>query len=285
MKQVDALRWSGEAPVALRRYISSNKPLIIKALSDFQPLDWTINALERRYGDIIIRVIVSDSQKFSYDENRERTVVRLPLTEFLDRGIRHVGAEGKYYALGRGPAAQFPGLMEEIVLPDGLARFVTGMGRFLEKNVWMSPGGTRTALHFDTVENFNIQIEGEKNFWLYPPRIKGMYPHKLNSQAAYVSPVDPRQLDQQAFPNFPESERLEGVLKPGDLLYLPYGWWHQVDTCGERNLNVNFWWLPRWKLISLWQQSLRGAFVLAHRRGAHPHKRAEKFGKNAVESA
>jgi hypothetical protein len=149
----------------------------------------------------------------------------------------------------------------------------------------MSPGGTRTALHFDTVENFNIQIEGEKNFWLYPPRIRGMYPHRLNSQASYVSPVDPRKLDRQAYPNFPESEGIEAVLRPGDLLYLPYGWWHQVDTYGERNLNVNFWWLPRWKLIRLWRQSLRGAFVLAHRRGAHPHKRAENLGKSAVGSA
>ena len=66
------------------------------------------------------------------------------------------------------------------------------------------------------------------------------------------------------------------MLKPGDMLYLPYGWWHQVDTTGTRNLNVNFWWLPRLKLFSLWQQSLRGAFVLAHRRGSHPHKRVAK---------
>lgn len=277
MKPVDSLPWSDEVGSALKRYMAANKPVVIRGMSDFPPLSWTIDALEARYGDIPIRIVVSDSQNFAYDETRERTIVRMTLSEFLDKGIRNPGADGKYYALGSGPAAQFPGLLDEIVLPGALARFYDGVGRFLERNVWMSPGGTRTALHFDTQENFNIQVEGEKSFWLHPPQIEGLYPYRLNSQASYVSPVDPRWVDRKKYPDFPMEGASEAVLGPGDMLYLPYGWWHQVDTTGKRNLNVNFWWVPRWKLLRFWRQSARGAFVLAHRRGSHPHKRAEKL--------
>jgi len=220
--------------------------------------------------------VVSDSQNFVYSDKQERTIKSMSLSEFIDKGIRNLGADGKYYALGRGLSTQFPGLTEEIVLPTALSQFYSGIGRFLERNIWMSHEGTRTALHFDAQENFNVQVEGEKCFWLYPTYDKGMYPMKMNSQASYVSPVDPRNLDRGKYPDFSTSAGYEVITSPGDMLYIPYGWWHQVDTTGEQNLNVNFWWVPRLKLIRYWPQTLRGAFVLAHRAGKHPHKRAQE---------
>ena len=106
--------------------------------------------------------MVSDSQNFVYSDKQERTIKSMSLSEFIDKGIRNLGADGKYYALGRGLSTQFPGLTEEIVLPTALSQFYSGIGRFLERNIWMSHEGTRTALHFDAQENFNVQVEGEK---------------------------------------------------------------------------------------------------------------------------
>jgi hypothetical protein len=276
MEPVDTLRYSADVGQKLGKYIAANKPVVVTGLRDFPPLKWTVESLEERYGDTMIRVVVSDSQEFKYDEKKERTIVRMTLSEFIDRGIRNLGADGKYYALGRGLSTQFEGLTDEIVLPDQIARHYQGIGRFLERNLWMSHGGTRTALHFDTVDNFNIQVVGEKRFWLYPTKLEGMYPMKLNSQASYLSPVDPRKVDREKYPKFPQNGAFEVVTRPGDLLYLPYGWWHQVDTTGEENINVNFWWVPRLKLVRFWPQTMRGAFVIANRRGKHPHKRAEE---------
>jgi lysine-specific demethylase 8 len=275
MKAVARIEWSDNISRELGKYIAANEAVVVSGIPDCTPLGWSISSLESRYGDSQIRVVVSDTQEFKYDEKKERDIQRMSLSEFIDKGIRNLGADGKYYALGRGLSTQFEGLTEEIELPKPLAKFYGGMGRFVERNVWMSHGGTRTALHFDTVENFNMQVEGEKRFWLHRTQIKGMYPLKLNSQASYLSQVDPRHVDREAFPDFREEGGIEAVTREGDMLYLPYGWWHQVDTTGEQNLNVNFWWVPRWKLLRYWPQSLRGAFVLAHRFGKHPHARAE----------
>ena len=202
MEPVDTLRYSADVGQKLGKYIAANKPVVVTGLRDFPPLKWTVESLEERYGDTMIRVVVSDSQEFKYDEKKERTIVRMTLSEFIDRGIRNLGADGKYYALGRGLSTQFEGLTDEIVLPDQIARHYQGIGRFLERNLWMSHGGTRTALHFDTLDNFNIQVVGEKRFWLYPTKIEGMYPMKLNSQASYLSPVDPRKVDREKYPKF-----------------------------------------------------------------------------------
>ena len=34
---------------------------------------------------------------------------------------------------------------------------------------------------------------------------------------------------------------VEVVLHPGDLFYLPVGWWHCVEGSRERNMIVNYW--------------------------------------------
>ena len=278
--EVATLIWGKDVDVALKYYFSTNTPVVIKGMQDFEPLNWTIDSMEKEYGNATIRVVVGDSPTFIYNETQERTIEQMTLSEFIDKGIRNWGAGGKYYVLGRGFSTQFDGMTERIILPDNIAQFHSGIGRFLERNLWMSHGGTCTALHFDTVDNFNIQIQGEKRFWLYPTVNKGMYPMKFNSQASYVSPVTPRNVDREKYPDFPQTGASEAVLQAGDTLYLPYSWWHQVDTTGEENLNVNVWWAPKLrKMIKYWPQTLRGLAVLAHRGFKHPHKRAEKMRK------
>ena len=93
MKQVDRVPWSDDIRTILGRYIASNQPVIVEGITEFPPAHWTVDELERRYGDIAIRVLVSDSQKFAYDEKRERTITRLTLHEFLERGVRNLGAD------------------------------------------------------------------------------------------------------------------------------------------------------------------------------------------------
>ena len=91
----------------------------------------------------------------------------------------------------------------------------------------------------------------------------------------YVSDIDPRSNPSPS--EFPVDKGIHVELHSGQMLYLPYGWWHQVDTTGSSNMNAKFWWFPRTKLLTYPQQTLRGAAVLANRMGQHPHKRAEKL--------
>jgi len=37
------------------------------------------------------------------------------------------------------------------------------------------------------------------------------------------------------------AQRRELILEPGQMLYLPLGWWHQAESLAEMNINMNFW--------------------------------------------
>jgi hypothetical protein len=273
---IDRIDWSFVLASGLKSYISNNKPVVIVGVDHSLPLmEWSLERLINEYSDIVIRVLRSETQYFVYNEKKERTILQMSLADFYAKGILRPGSDGFFYTLGRSPINQFSGFDEYMELPSVLSKIVDGIMRSPERNIWISPQGTRTALHFDAVENLNLQIEGSKNFLLYPPKLHGMHACRWSSQAAYVSSIDPR--NDLAIDGFPYTDGQEVILEKGEMLYLPYGWWHQVDTVGNINLNANFWWFPRFKLLTFPNQTLRGAAVLINRMGQHPHKRAEKL--------
>ena len=257
-------------------FIWSNRPVVIQDVdSRLGLMNWSLAKIIKCFGSVELRVLKSKSQYFVYSDKKEREIVKMTLADFYSRSIVNPGSDGYFYTLGRSPISQFHNFEKDMVLPPVLSKIVDGRLRRPERNIWISPKGTRTALHFDAVENLNLQIDGSKDFLLFPPQIKGMGVFPWTSQAAYVSSIDPRA--DELPDDFPLKKGISVKLTKGEMLYLPYGWWHQVDTVGESNLNANFWWFPRIKLISKPEQTLRGAAVLVNRMGQHPHKRAEKM--------
>jgi hypothetical protein len=111
-------------------------------------------------------------------------------------------------------------------------------------NLWISHRGVFTQSHFDELENFNIALAGRKRFVLAPPGFWEYYPRSVargfgdKSQAPDFDDVDaarfPRLVPKLA-------ERRELILEPGQMLYLPLGWWHQAESLAEMNINMNFW--------------------------------------------
>lgn len=97
-------------------------------------------------------------------------------------------------------------------------------------NCYYSPPGHGFNMHFDSMDVFIIQLEGEKR-WKYGRTPSCVCP-PLNMLAEDTARFD------EAYPKVtyakPEASELsETVLTPGDVLYLPPGTWHEaraVDT-------------------------------------------------------
>lgn len=102
--------------------------------------------------------------------------------------------------------------------------------------------------HYDTFDNLACVIAGRRRFTLYAPELIG----KL-----YMGPIDhtmagpPVSLaaaggaqDAGRFPLFESirGQALVAELEPGDALYLPKLWWHQVESLAPFNAMVNHWW-------------------------------------------
>jgi hypothetical protein len=55
--------------------------------------------------------------------------------------------------------------------------------------------------------------------------------------------VNPETPDFHKFPLFEKATLLEGILGPGDVIYIPRNYWHYVRAL-ERSISISFWWNP-----------------------------------------
>jgi ribosomal protein L16 Arg81 hydroxylase len=113
-------------------------------------------------------------------------------------------------------------------------------------SVWL---GNRTciAAHFDLPDNLACVVAGRRRFTLFPPdEVGNLYvgPLDLTPAGQAISLVDMRQPDLSRHPRFAQALQRAQVaeLGPGDALFIPSLWWHQVEALEPFNVLVNYWW-------------------------------------------
>ncbi|NXU42213.1 RIOX2 oxygenase, partial [Drymodes brunneopygia] len=86
-------------------------------------------------------------------------------------------------------------------------------GSLVGSNVYITPQGSQgLPPHYDDVEVFILQLEGEKHWRLYKPTVPLAREYNVEPEDRIGNPTH------------------EFILKPGDLLYFPRGTIHQADT-------------------------------------------------------
>ena len=112
--------------------------------------------------------------------------------------------------------------------------------------IWV--GNTLTVqTHFDLSSNIACVVGGRRRFTLFPPeQLPNLYvgPIEFNISGPPISMVSLRAPDLDRFPRFAEAltAAQSAELEPGDALYIPYGWWHHVESLAPFNVLVNYWW-------------------------------------------
>ncbi|NRR31833.1 cupin-like domain-containing protein [Oxalobacteraceae bacterium] len=105
---------------------------------------------------------------------------------------------------------------------------------------WLGPAGTVTPLHCDYDDNIFAQIWGTKRIFLSPPHHdEFLYPNEANA-ILFGSPFDPEAPDYEKFPLARQATMIEVIVHPGDMLYVPAGWYHQVRSL-TFSLSSNRW--------------------------------------------
>ncbi len=243
-----------------QEYLLRNRPVLIRGLKDRYPIkifDWSAEYFDRVLGDTKVPVLATKQAFFSYEGDEQQ----MPFREFSARSFGNNPDQGIHYFFKNSTK----------VLPDGHddADKITELASYLQRSVmrklWMSRGGLTSGLHFDAAENFNFQLRGHKIFTLYPPGVRAYYPLPMFSQTAHISGVyrDGPGSDLSRFPRFDRQRGIDIEVRAGEVLYVPVYWWHQVESLGDENVNLNFWWLPSMKKQLLnWNQALRGHLFL-----------------------
>ena len=124
------------------------------------------------------------------------------------------------------------------------------------------------ATHNDELENIACVVAGRRRFTLFPPEAIGdlyMGPFELTPGGTPISMVHVSAPDHERFPRFSAALAQAQVaeLSPGDVLYIPYQWYHHVAALEPLNILVNFWWdAARQDLGSPWDALLHGVIAL-----------------------
>jgi lysine-specific demethylase 8 len=110
---------------------------------------------------------------------------------------------------------------------DGLAgdfRFEDFQPPDVKDIVFWLGSGTRSGLHYDHVENFFAQVCGTKLAILAAPEeVRNLHVFPDSHTKSQVAPEHP---DLAAHPRLGLATFQQATLEPGDVLYLPKGWWH-----------------------------------------------------------
>jgi ribosomal protein L16 Arg81 hydroxylase len=108
-----------------------------------------------------------------------------------------------------------------------LSKFLTHQVEPPSGMIWIGPKGAFTPLHHDLTNNFIAQVVGRKHIKLLPANEVG----RLFNQTdvfSEITDLDDPCLDLQTYPRLNGARVYDIVLEPGEILFAPLAWWHQV---------------------------------------------------------
>lgn len=197
---------------------------------------------------------------------------RSPLDEVLEAIREQLGGENapSIYVGSTTIDACLPGLRSsnDLVFDDEMFA-----GNAPLASIWI---GNRTvaSAHYDAPNNMACCAVGARRYTLFPPeQIWNLYPGPidLTPGGQAVSMVDFANPDFERFPRFREAIEAAVVadLDPGDALFYPSMWWHQVEAFGAFNVMVNYWWNTSPKFMGTPMNVLKHALLSLRDRPEH----------------
>jgi hypothetical protein len=208
----------------LDRYYCANRPVLIKGMLEDWPAmkKWSPGYMKERFGERNVEVQMNRLGNERFERQKDRHRKQLKMAEFVDLVV--ASETNDYYMTASNCGVNgdsLADLWEDIVqIPE----YLDGSKR-QNTFLWFGPKGTITPLHHDMTNNLMAQVCGRKLIKLIPSYdIANVY----NDFHCY-SAVDCGAVNYERFPKFRQARLIECELGPGDLLFLPIGWWHYVQ--------------------------------------------------------
>lgn len=182
--------------------------------------------LREQFSHLPVRARVGDYINTAFAA--DRAMQDMTMLEYLD--LIDAGAQGLPPYLGN----------LELRELNTLCHWPTYFDKMGPPRFWLGPAGTVTPLHCDYDDNIFAQLWGSKRIFLAPPHHDAfLYPREANA-ILFGSPFDPEAPDFDRFPLARQATLIECTVQPGDLLYVPAGWYHQVRAL-TFSLSANRW--------------------------------------------
>lgn len=222
LKRLDATAFEARAAQGL--------PFLMTGLVGRWPLcRLTPEELRERYGELPVRARTGDYIRQAF--RADRPMRDMSLRDYLDL------EPGRIHGPDEPPP--YVGNMELREL-NRLCHWPAYFRKMGPPRFWLGPIGTMTPLHCDFDDNIFAQVWGTKRIFLVPPHHDEFLYVREANPVLFGSPFDPEHPDYEAYPLARQAAAVEVIVEPGELLYVPAGWYHQVRAL-TFSLSSNRW--------------------------------------------
>lgn len=207
-------------------YLSKGIPVLIEGGAADWPLmkRWSFESFRERFGHETIKLVqrkgLSDDDFVDEREFSEE----IGFGEFLDQVLDH----GRKYMRFSPLLEKFPELFED---------FDHAFFKRMVHNPWgtsfqlfIGAKGTFTPLHNAITPFFFLNVSGIKRWALIPSHYLAVLNPAADGFGYNHSEADLEFTNVEGFPGIDCIDRMEAVMSPGDLLYVPSWMWHCVQN-------------------------------------------------------
>jgi lysine-specific demethylase 8 len=250
MNELIQIPWP-ETVDAFQTTVAERVPVIFRnAAADWPCVRrWTPAYLRSRLADKVVKATYTPQRRYRPDPERghyaPHDMLDLPFCEFMDN-ICSESDDASYYLHRQNLEQQFPELRGDIRVPN----YLSGAA-MLMVSLWMGPAGSVTPIHHDFTDNLFVQAQGRKRVILYHPEPEGAFYRSpfqwTNGRSSWhVSRVGSTDhVDLDAHPQFQQARAYEVVVEPGDILFIPNFYWHEVHSIDTPSISLSYWWDER----------------------------------------
>jgi len=204
------------------KHVKDHIPLVYRGYIKDSPAIklWDDQYLAEKYGDL--DVLVEHKT-----EDRTSTSGRMRLKDF----VKNYKDQDMYVV------SMFPSeMMGEVkAIPSVLCG--TFKNYTHESNLWISNGGTRSVIHYDADHNLHCLLAGRKDFIMINNNLTTQtnlyFKRKDPGVGSGFSFLDPDTIDMNKFPKISKVPWTYATLYPGDCIYIPSVYIHQVRGYGR----------------------------------------------------
>lgn len=218
------------------RYVVGSRPVVLTDLArDWPALTrWSPADLKTRFGHLDVEVQAERAANPRYEQDKAQHRRRVRLGDFVDQVVAG-GPSNNHYLTANNEllrCPEFAPLLDDI---GTLPLYCDRERLATHSSFWFGPAGTITPLHHDAIMLLHTQVVGRKRWRFISP----LETPRLYNHDGYFSAIDLENPDFERHPALRGVTVMEVVLEPGETMFLPLGWWHQVAAL-ELSLSFSY---------------------------------------------
>lgn len=238
-ENVRVFNFNDDTFIFYQSYINEDEPILLKNCSFGSCMaKWDLDYLKSKIGEE--KVVIHDSNETSLNFLEKNFKYKTcSFTEFADK-INDSNKNVYLRSTNKNPRSKqparieddFPNLREDLDLPE-FVPYGTKEELYHSSVLRVASSSIQIWTHYDIYDNVLCQVKGVKRVILFPPNdIEHLH---IKDDKSMINNFDNWQECLEQYPSLKRTSPLRCLLKPGDALFIPAFWWHNIKTVEGTN--------------------------------------------------